>query len=164
MIILLILLISITPVFSQIENVPFIKQKTHFCGPAALSSVLAYYKTNISQEEIAKEVYSEKINGTLITDLQNYAKKKGFNTILKTGSIEDIKRYIKQKKPVIVLIDFGIWIISVPHYLVIIDCDEKNITAHTGYKPKKKISIKEFQTNWKKIGSTYLVIYQNEKK
>ena len=46
-----------------IENVPFVKQKDWFCGPAAMASVMGFYGRSISQDEIAKEVYTPKLKG-----------------------------------------------------------------------------------------------------
>jgi hypothetical protein len=59
----------------EIEGVPFVKQETRFCGPAAHSSVMAYYGLPIDQQRIGKAVYSEKIKGSMITDLEDYARR-----------------------------------------------------------------------------------------
>lgn len=40
-----------------IPDVPFVIQKPYWCGPACLSMVLQYWGVNVSQGEIAAEIY-----------------------------------------------------------------------------------------------------------
>ncbi|MCX7739056.1 MAG: C39 family peptidase [Hydrogenothermaceae bacterium] len=145
---------------TQIEGVPFVKQKDEYCGPASLSSVLMFYGYHISQEEIAKEVYIPKLKGVLVTDLENFSKKLGFNTVLKSSTIEDIKKFLDERKPIIALIDMGFWILSKPHYIVVLGYNDKGFIVHTGYEPKKLIDYREFEERWKKLGSIVLVVYR----
>lgn len=141
-------------------GVPFVKQMDEFCGPAALSSVFSFYGVDISQEEIAKHVYIKQLKGALITDLEDYAKGKGFKTLLKKSDIEEIKRFIDEGKPVIALIDLGFWSLSVPHYIVIVGYNQDGLIAHTGYEERKPISYGEFEKRWKKLGNTILLVYR----
>ncbi|WP_029520671.1 C39 family peptidase [Persephonella sp. IF05-L8] len=146
--------------FGKVLDVPFVKQQSGFCGPAALSSVFKYYGKNISQEEIGKKVYIPKLKGALITSLQNYAREKGFKTILKKGNLEDIKKYIDKNIPVIVLVDLGFWVISKPHYIVVVGYDKDGFIVHTGYEKFQKINYRKFNKIWEKAGNVYLVVYQ----
>lgn len=146
----------------MIRNVPFVLQKNNFCGPAAVSSVMQYYGLKISQDTIASHVYTEKLKGALITDLENFAKKTNFLTRLDIGSTNDIKMYIRQKKPVIVLVDAGIWLLSFHHYLVVIGYDKDGFLAHTGFRKEKFVSYEDFLDMWDKMGNTYLVIYKEK--
>ncbi|MBU1076775.1 MAG: C39 family peptidase [Spirochaetes bacterium] len=161
--ILFILLLSISPLFSQIENVPFVRQKTHYCGPAALSSVMGYYGVKTDQKVIGKAVYSEKIQGTLITDLENFAREKKFSSILATGTTNDVKKYIDRKRPVLVLVDVGIWMFSMPHYLVVFGYNAEGFIAHTGYASSKLITYDDFIDYWNKMGNVYLIVYKDKK-
>ncbi len=157
--ILLLTLLSASAEASEIEGVPFVKQESDFCGPAALASVMAYYGIPIDQDAVAREVYCEGLKGSLITDLENFAKRKGFKTRLAQGSIDDIEAFTADKRPVIVLVDMGFWIVSRPHYLVVTGCTEDGITAHTGREASKRFSREDFVKIWKKQGSAYLVIH-----
>lgn len=145
---------------TQVLNVPFIKQKDDFCGPAALSSVFSFYGVDIPQEEIAKYVYIKQLKGALITDLENYAKKQGFKTILKNSNIDEIKTFIDRGIPVIALTETGFWLISSPHYIVITGYNGEGIIANTGYEYRKIIPYREFEKRWEKLGNTILVIYR----
>ncbi len=147
-------------VFGKTLNVPFVKQESQFCGPAALSSVFTYYGHPISQDEIGKKVYIPQLKGALITDLENYAKEKGFKTESGQGNTKKLKSYIDRNIPVIVLVDLGFWIMSKPHYIVIVGYNEKGFIAHTGYEKNKLIPYRKFEKIWKKAGNTYLVVYR----
>ena len=144
----------------KLLEVPFVKQKDDFCGPASLSSVLEYYDVKVSQEDIAKVVYSPKLKGALITDLENYAKSLGFKTTLFKGSLEDLKKYLDQNVPVIILVDLGFLWVSKPHYLVVVGYDEENFYVHTGFESKKRVPYEELYKKWQKMGSVGLVIYK----
>lgn len=144
-------------------DVPFVKQKDEFCGPASLSSVFKFYGIDIPQEDIGKEVYNPKLKGALITDLEDFAKSKGFKTVLKKSNINEIKVFIDEKKPVIALIDLGFWIISQPHYVVIVGYNDKGFFVHSGYEEKVFIPYEDFEKKWNKLGKTILVIYKWER-
>jgi ABC-type bacteriocin/lantibiotic exporter with double-glycine peptidase domain len=159
-ILLLISLISADPGSYEIAGVPFVKQETHFCGPASLASVLTYYGLDQDQGVIAKSVYTEKLGGALVTDLQNYAQGKGLQTQLGQGTSDEIKNFLKEKRPVIVLVDFGFWVFSQPHYLVITGFNDSGFIAHTGYQASKLFGYAEFEKIWKKKGSVYLLVWR----
>jgi ABC-type bacteriocin/lantibiotic exporter with double-glycine peptidase domain len=146
--------------FATTLDVPFVKQRTDFCGPASLSSVMAYFGDKVDQDEIASSVYNPKLKGALITDLQNFAKERGFQTILKSSNIEEIKSFIDQKKPVIALIDLGFWVISKPHYVVIVGYNQDGFFLNTGYKEKEFMSYRDLQEKWEKMGKVILVVYK----
>jgi ABC-type bacteriocin/lantibiotic exporter with double-glycine peptidase domain len=144
---------------AQIEGVPFVKQASNFCGPASLESVMRYYGSSEDQDTIARSVFCQGLKGSLVTDLDNYARLKGFKTKLAQGSIDDVKAFIDEKKPVIVLVDLGFWVVSKPHYLVVTGYMENDIIAHTGFESSKHFSYECFTKIWKKKGSVYLVIH-----
>jgi len=96
----------------------------------------------------------------LVTDLKAFAEQKGFLTIFETGDIEDIKKQLILKRPVIALVDLGFWIFTKPHYIVIYGFDDEGFFAHTGFEKGKKLNYNYFENIWSKIGKTYLVIYK----
>jgi ABC-type bacteriocin/lantibiotic exporter with double-glycine peptidase domain len=159
-ILLLIALISADPGSFEIQGVPFVKQDSHFCGPASLACVFAYYGLAIDQGAIAKVVYTEKLKGALITDLQNFAQGRGFQTRLNQGTMDDLKSLVAEKKPVIVLVDLGFWVFSKPHYLVVTGYNDRGFIAHTGYQASKLFGYAEFEKIWKKKGSVYLLVWR----
>jgi ABC-type bacteriocin/lantibiotic exporter with double-glycine peptidase domain len=159
LLILLFAIFSLSGEASGIEGVPFVRQESHFCGPAALSSVMAYYGRDIDQGTIAQTVYCEGLKGSLITDLETYARRKGFNTRLAQGKIDDLRRFTDAGQPVIVLVDMGFWVVSRPHYLVVTDVMDSSLRAHTGHQAAQIFSREEFESIWKKKGSVYLLVF-----
>ena len=156
----LLLLFSAEAGSFEIEGVPFVKQESRFCGPASLVSVFGYYGLTVDQDTIARDVYSEKLRGALITDLEDCARSHGFQTHLGRGSTDDIKAALREKKPVIVLVDLGFWVITRPHYLVIIGYSDKGFIAHTGYESGETFPYAEFGMIWAKKGSVYLSVWR----
>ncbi|QID33772.1 C39 family peptidase [Pampinifervens florentissimum] len=156
---LLLLLLFPLVLYSKSLDVPFVKQRDQFCGPASLSSVLAYYGLKVSQEEIAEKVYNPKLKGALITDLENYARARGFRTLLKTSNLQELKNYIEEGHPPIVLVDLGTLWTSVPHYMVVVGYREDTFYVHTGYEANKPIKAKELDRIWSKMGRVILMVY-----
>jgi len=144
----------------QIEGVPFVKQDLQQCGPASLASVLSFYGVSVPLDSITEATYNEKLKGSLITDLQNFARRLGFRTESAQGTVEKMKTLIDQKKPVIVLIDIGFWFASKPHYLVLFGYSEKGFIAHDGKKASQGYEHSDFRRMWGKMGSPYLLVYR----
>jgi ABC-type bacteriocin/lantibiotic exporter with double-glycine peptidase domain len=144
----------------QIESVPFVKQDRQQCGPASLASVLSFYGVSVQANSVSEVTYDPRIGGSLITDLENFARRLGFRTESGQGTVEKVKGFINQKMPVIVLIDLGFWLASKPHYLVLFGYTEKGFIAHDGERASKIYDYSEFGKKWDKMGNTYLLIYR----
>jgi ABC-type bacteriocin/lantibiotic exporter with double-glycine peptidase domain len=158
----LLILLASNALALEIEGVPFVKQDSQFCGPASLASVMTFHGISEDQKTVGAAVYSEKLQGALITDLERYARQKGFETKSGRGTMEELKAEIDRKRPVIVLVDLGFWVVSKPHYLVVIGYDDEGFTAHDGYTPQNRYSYDRFGAIWGKMGNTYLLLYRVE--
>ena len=143
----------------KIEGVPFIAQAREQCGPAALSSVLSYYGLDVTPETIAKTTYNKKLKGSLITDLEIFARGLAFQTESGRGTIEDLRTFIREGKPVIALVDMGRWFVSQPHYLVLFGYSPEGLIAHDGEKASRLFGHPDFEKMWEKMGRTYLLVY-----
>lgn len=150
--------LSVEAQAAVLDGVPFVPQAPGYCGPAALACVMAYHGVAIDQATIARAVYHPKIRGALITDLEDFARKRGFDTRLKQGGLEDIKVGLDDRAPVIVLTDSGVWVFSRPHYLVVTGYTAQGFTAHTGTEANAVFTYRAFEKIWRRAGSTYLVI------
>jgi ABC-type bacteriocin/lantibiotic exporter with double-glycine peptidase domain len=158
--ILVLLLLSSNALAFQIEGVPFVKQDREQCGPASLASVFSYYGFSIHPDLIRDSTYTPKLKGALITDLENFSRRYGFQTEAGQGSVEQLKELIHQKKPVIVLVDLGSWGTSKPHYLVLFGYNQEGFIAHNGETPSQLYEYADFRKRWEKTGSAYLLIYR----
>ncbi|MCU0555290.1 MAG: C39 family peptidase, partial [Syntrophales bacterium] len=109
-VLLLLLMTASNALALEIEGVPFIKQDSQFCGPASLASVMTFHGSPVDQKTVGAVVYSEKLQGALITDLERYARNAGFETKSGRGTEEGLKAEIDRGRPVIVLVDLGFWV------------------------------------------------------
>ena len=88
----------------KILDFPELRQAYEYdCGANALQSVLTYYGLEFNEETILKEVKTSKF-GTSVQNIENVAKKHGLNVNSEKMAIADIKKYINEKIPVILLI------------------------------------------------------------
>lgn len=133
-----------------IEKVPFYPQEAYQCGPASLAGVLNYWGVNVSPAEIAAEIYTPKGGGTLDIDMAFYAEKKGLKANQYQGSLEDLKRNIDSKYPLIVLVDYGFWVYQKAHFMVVVGYDESVFIVNSGREQHKLIPINEFLNTWEK--------------
>ncbi|MGI9533690.1 MAG: cysteine peptidase family C39 domain-containing protein [Thermodesulfobacteriota bacterium] len=143
-----------------IQNVPFVKQKYRFCGPAALTSVFRYYGLSTDQDEIAESVYTPELNGSLISDMKHYAEENGFRAFTDNGNIDKLLLLIDQKTPVILLVDKGKLGVNIQHYYVVYGYNpQKNsFTIHDGRKSGREIGSGKLDGEWKKMNRFMLVI------
>lgn len=143
-----------------IEGVPFVKQKDNFCGPAAMASVLEYYGEDISQEEIAGKVYTPKLEGALISDMENFARDNGYQAETINGNIDALEVEIDEGIPVILLVDKGKWKVSVPHYYVVYgyDRDKEVFILHTGDESGRKVKFDKLDSEWEKMNRLMLIV------
>lgn len=143
-----------------IENVPFVKQKDEFCGPAAMATVTAHYGKPVSQQEAAETVYTPALSGALISDMENYARDRGFTAATENGSLDSLKTLIDQGRPVILLVDKGKWRVSVPHYYVAYGYVNggESFIVHTGYNEGVEIDSQKLDNEWERMNRLMLVI------
>lgn len=143
-----------------IGGVPFVKQKDKFCGPAAMASVLEYYGDDITQEEIASKVYTPKLDGALISDMENFARGEGYRAESTNGDIDALKKNIDEGAPVILLVDRGKWMVSVPHYYVVYGYNSEDMVfiVHTGYASGEKIPFERLDDEWEKMNRLMLIV------
>jgi ABC-type bacteriocin/lantibiotic exporter with double-glycine peptidase domain len=143
-----------------IKNVPFVKQKDKFCGPAAMASVMNFYGQDVSQDQIAKEVYSPELKGALISDMENFAREMGYNASTVNGDENTLVSLVDEGIPSIILVDLGIWVVSVPHYYVVYGYNRSNETfiINTGFTSNKEINFKDLDKEWEKMNRLMLIV------
>lgn len=154
----LIILLSCTPaVFYNkgeenvlIEKVPFFPQEKYQCGPASLAGVLNFWGEIISPEDIAQEIYSPAVKGTLNLDLLFYAQKRGLQAQQYRGSLADLKRNISAGIPLILQVDYGFLIYEQNHFMVVIGYNNQGIIVNSGRERAKFIPISSFLKTWAK--------------
>ncbi len=127
-----------------VYDVPYVQQTdTYWCGPASLTMVLSYWGANVTQEEVAGEIYDPATNITKISEMKAYSQELGFETEELIGSINHLKEWINRGRPPIVLQKFSLQN-PYGHYRVVV-----------GYDDEKKL----FVTYDPIVGSDYEILY-----
>jgi predicted double-glycine peptidase len=133
-----------------VEGVPFYPQEEYQCGPASLAGVLNYYGLGVTPADIAAEIFSRQARETLDMDMVFYAQKRGMKADQYGGSIEDLRRNIDFRRPLIVLIDEGFWVYQKSHFMVVLGYDEKGFVVNSGKEEHKFLSQGPFARTWEK--------------
>ena len=135
-------------------NVPYRRQGPCQCGPAALYMVLKYWEDEVTYEEIVDAIWHRDVCLTFTSDMVSYARKKGFHVVERLSTAEDLKTYIDQGFPVIVLQKVST---SNPrgHFRVVVGYDDKGFIVHDPQlSPNYHISYELFVELWSP-GSTF---------
>ncbi len=133
-----------------IQGVPFFPQEEYQCGPASLASVLQFWRVAVSPESVAADIFSPAARGTLNVDLMIYARKKGLKADYYRGSWDDLREKISGRFPVIVLVDRGISVYRIHHYMVVFGIDDRGVMVHSGLDEAAHMERGEFLGMWKK--------------
>ena len=143
-----------------IGNVPFFPQSELMCGPASLASVIGYYGVKRDMKDVAREVYEEKLKGTLPIDILIYAKGKGFDAKFYRGGLEDMREKIRNKTPLILFLNLGLESYPVGHYIVAVGYNDRlrAVIAHSGVNREEVFGYDYLVTAWEKTGYSTLLI------
>ena len=143
-----------------IDGVPFIRQHEADCGPAALASVLAYWKQPVGLADITAAVYLPELRGTLPMDLERYARSRGFAVSGFAGYREKLIESIRADQPVICLLDLGFSVYKQPHYVTVIGFDSaaELFIAHDGGTANRTLSYAGFERAWDRAGHWMIVV------
>lgn len=111
------------PSSAYLPNVGFVHQTRNNCGPASVAAVLQYYNVEATQSTFQKELRPDGKNMHL-PPAQEVFERLGFDApVLRGGTIEEVKRWVAQGVPVIVL-QYHREIGKVPHFRVVRGYDD----------------------------------------
>lgn len=141
---------SVTP--PQFLSVPFFPTKTDQCGPSALASVLAFWKSPADIEGLKREIYITRLKGTLSMDMLLAAESHGLKASVYEGSLDDLRLQVKKGYPPILFVNLGYDLFPIGHYIVVTGFDDGRggVFAHSGSTPNKFISYKQLLRSWNK--------------
>ncbi len=141
-----------------ISGVPFYPQERNRCGPAALAGVMNFWDVKVSPSEIANEIYSDSAKGTLNIDMLVYPQKRGLRAQQYSGNTEDLKKKIDGGFPVIILVDYGFWVMEAGHFMVVTGYNDQGFFVNSERKRQQFISEKDLLKIWKKVDFCTLLI------
>lgn len=105
-----------------------------------------------------KKNYSPTARGVLLTDLSRIARAQGFETRIRTGTLDDLSAAVKSRRPPIVLLDLGLGSYNIPHFTAITGVVDSGVFL-LGPEPEADyLSTSHFERQWKKAGNQYLVL------
>ena len=144
--------------------VPFIKQKIDYCGPASLAMVLNFWGVDITQDEIAQEVYSPELKGALSIEMVLYAVQRGFEAEMYNGSLQDLKDRIKAGFPLIVSHRLDKKNKRV-HYIVVwgFNDDKGVIYVHSDVRENLSMDYQTFLKYWNQAENLTFFIHPKDK-
>ncbi|MEN6415867.1 MAG: C39 family peptidase [Armatimonadota bacterium] len=149
----------------SLEGVKRMKQLPNYCGPACLTSVLQYYGSDLTQEEIGKDTYDPVSGATNGADMLFYARLKGFAAYSWNSSIADVKSKIASGVPVIAL-QQNSRIDTSGHYRVLTGYDDQAsrfTVVDPYYDDITQLTYSECDRLWKSKGYWALLIVPTEK-
>jgi hypothetical protein len=138
------------PITAQIAEVPFIPQSTNYCGPATLTMALNWAGESVSLEELAPQVYTPGMNGTLPIDMLSAARRQGVMAIPITG-LQDLFLEINAGNPVIVFENLALSWLPQWHYALVFgyDLTSEKVLMHSGPEAFKQWDLRKFERSWK---------------
>ena len=132
----------------KVDKVPFYPQVSFQCGPASLAGVLNFFGERVTPDEIAEAIFRRGIRGTVTLDMVLYARKRGFFAEWYNGSIEDIRRSVDGRVPLIVMLDFGFGRARKNHFMVVVGYTPEGVIANSGRSRERLISWEYFLARW----------------
>lgn len=143
-----------------IDAVPFYKQTRYMCGPSAVTSVMNYYGSGVDLKEATEAVYTGKLKGTLPIDVVIYAKEKGFDASYYEGGLDDLKKKLRQKTPLILFVDLGYFNYKVGHYIVVLGYSDalRVVVAHWGFEREKTVDYEYLLKIWQRTGYSTILL------
>jgi ABC-type bacteriocin/lantibiotic exporter with double-glycine peptidase domain len=145
-------------VSSVIAGVPFLPQEDDTCGPSSLAMVLRFLGQDVDTREIVRETRTGGLKGTLITDLAEAARRRGFAAEIADLDLPRLRERIVAGVPVVLLVDLGIWTWSRPHYLVAYGWIPEGVVAHSGREKGKVIPFSTLDAQWAKMGRLAIIV------
>jgi hypothetical protein len=145
-------------------QVPFFPQETFQCGPAALATVIDYWRgkagvaNGVTPETIAAEIYSSSARGVLGIDLELYARKQGFETGQPAGTIDELKSSVDKGIPPIVLVDYGFFLYQRNHFMVAKGYSDGALLVNSGGRESELVPNEDLLKVWKRTGYWMLLI------
>ena len=146
------------PVRAEIAETPFYPQKSHQCGPAALTMVLNWSGSQVSLEQVTSEIYTPGRKGTLqpllISATRHYDR---LPYLIR--EFEPLLQEIGQGHPVIVLQNNGLTWFPRWHYAVLIgyDSEKQIVILRSGEIFRNEISWSLFRRTWERAGKWGLI-------
>lgn len=147
------------PGLHLVESVPFRAQESRDdCGPAALASLLGHRGMHLSVAEVTRAVYTPALGGTLLPDMENFARRQGFVTRSGRGDPALLRRQVDAGRPVLIPVETGFSVATRPHYIVVFGYGTGGFLTHAGTLEGAFIATEDLLPRWEKMNRLYLYL------
>lgn len=138
------------PKSQQIEGVPFIQQSENYCGPATLTMALNWAGKKVAIEEVAAQVYTPGMKGSLQSDMVSASRRQGLVAIPIEG-MTALLREVAAGNPVIVFENLSVSWLPQWHYAIVFgyDLSQQYVLMHSGPEAFKRWDLRKFERSWK---------------
>jgi len=113
---------------------------------------------DIAVAEIDAEIRHPKLGGTLLPDMENYARKQGFATRSGRGTEEMLRQEIENGRPVVIPIRNGPSFIASSHYILLYGYDKELFLAIDPRKGPFCIRSADLDSDWARMNRLYLLL------
>ncbi len=141
-----------------IPGVPFLPQEEDTCGPSSLAMLLRFLGKRADTGEIVAETRTAGLRGALITDLAAAARRRGIDARVVDMDLAGLRAQIDAGRPVILLVDLGVWVWSRPHYLLVYGYGPHGYVAHSGRVAGQEFPAADLDSRWAKMGRLAIVV------
>jgi hypothetical protein len=137
------------PDSAQVHGVPFFSDDSHYCGPAALASVLVFSGVRTSPQQLIPQVFTPALEGSLQFDLLGASRRAGRVAVVLPPKLGVLFAQVAAGLPVVVLQKVGLgardW-----HYAVLVGYDLKadSVTLRSSTASDLQLSIEQFDRSW----------------
>ncbi len=147
------------PTAVEIPNVPFFPQQKYYCGPAALAMVLAWSGLPVTQDDMAKQVYTPGREGSLRTDILAGARRNG-RLAVTVRTLPSLMAEIAAGNPVLVFQNLALDWYPQWHYAVAFgyDLQAGTLLLHSGTEERHRIDLSAFERTWRRGDFWALVV------
>jgi len=142
-----------------IPSVPFYPQEAYQCGPAAMAMVLGWSQTNVSKEDLVRELYTPALKGTLQSAMTGAARRHN-RLPYPVRAANQMLQEIAAGHPVIVLQNLSFSWFPRWHYAVVLgyDLEGGTLTLHSGEEEGRQVKWALFMRTWKRADKWGLVV------
>lgn len=151
----------------RIADVPFVPGAPGACGPAALSSLLAYWGDPVPVDAIARALARPSLAGVLPLDLARFAADRvsrpapalsrgvALEATEAIGSIDWLRGEVRRDRPVIAFLDLGFGPWRRGHFVVVVGYDDAagDVALYSGRDARAIMSYARFTRAWQRGGS-----------
>lgn len=148
------------PASVELVDTPFYPQIEYQCGPAALATMLQFYRIVITPEELSSQIYIPDRKGSLQIEITATARRHEMLPYQIQPKMLDLFAEIAAGNPVLVLQNLGFSWYPQWHYAVVIgyDTDSNEIILRSGTTKRWVTPMEVFERTWQRADYWGLVI------